>query len=66
VIVGDGLFAKADIPQGSLVAYYSGAHLHDYNTIIFPNMTAVRRGKKSTFAIIRVNTETPPGNNPRH
>jgi hypothetical protein len=39
VVTGDGIFARRDVFSGSLVSYYAGAPLYDYNTIIFKNMT---------------------------
>ena len=42
-VVGDGIFAKRDIFQGSLVAYYAGAHLYDYGLIMHSNMTVDQR-----------------------
>ena len=45
-VIGDGLFAKRDLQKGSLVAYYAGAHLHDYDEALFPNMTVDEREER--------------------
>ena len=45
-VVGDGIFAKRDIFQGSLVAYYAGSHLYDYNEVMFDNMTVDQREER--------------------
>lgn len=42
-VTGDGLFAKRFIPRGSVVAYYAGEHLYDYDEALLPNMTIDER-----------------------
>jgi len=39
MVNGDGIFAKRNFFSGQLVAYYAGAPLYDYGTVIFRNMT---------------------------
>ena len=52
--MGDGIFAKRDIFQGSLVAYYAGSHLYDYSEVMFDNMTIDQREERHKNLVINL------------